>query len=170
MSCGELTARHTSIRWYRTVSWYIKASCWKSPSSVVGRFGLESHKYGVFAHCTDIGSNNSESIVCRRQHRHSVGLRNCVQHFDFHTPPPIVRDEQYTSVRSMCVNEKKVQDRGSNSEPGARGIANPTERNGHPKTHPPNPRVGHPRCDSILLPSELQEWDADQQCVHQNQE
>ena len=111
----------------------------------MGRFGLESHKYGVFAHCTDIGSNNSESIVCRRQHRHSVGLRNCVQHFDFHMPPPIVRDERYTSVRSMCVNEKKVQDRGSNPEPGARGIANPTERNGHPKTHPPNPRMGHPR-------------------------
>ena len=70
----------------------------------------------------------------------------------------------------MCVNEKKVQDPGSNPEPGARGVANLTERNGHPKTHPPNPRVGHPRCDSILLPSELQEWDADQQCVHQNQE
>jgi hypothetical protein len=35
------------------------------------------------------------------------------------------------------VNEKKVQDPGSNPEPGARGIANPTERNGHPKTQVP---------------------------------
>ena len=33
--------------------------------------------------------------------------------FDFHTPPPITQNEQYTSVRSIYVNEKKVQDPGS---------------------------------------------------------
>jgi hypothetical protein len=33
----------------------------------------------------------------------------CVVKFDFHTPPPIMQDEQYTSVRSMCVNEKKFK-------------------------------------------------------------
>jgi hypothetical protein len=97
-------------------------------------------------------------------------LRGSNGGFDFHTPPPIMLDEQYTSVRSVCVNEKKLQDPGSNPEPAARGIANPTERNVHPKPHPPNPRVGHPRCDSILLPSELQEWGADQQSVYQNQD
>jgi hypothetical protein len=40
----------------------------------------------------------------------------------------------------------------------------------HPPQDPPSqPEGGHPRCDSVLLPGKLQEWDADQQCLPEAQ-
>ena len=80
-----------------------------------------------------------------------------------------------SAPRIGCVDMKRHKFRRmrwvkSIVEVQGRGGHPPTERNGHLKPHPPNPRVGHPRCDSELLPGKLQEWYAGQQGVHQNQE
>jgi hypothetical protein len=52
-------------------------------------------------------------------------------------------------INFVTANEKKVQAPGSNPEPGARGIANPTERNGRPKTQVPKTGTWGTRLQSV---------------------